>query len=116
MIRRPPRSTLFPYTTLFRSRAGLHDTVGEDLVNHCVNDVLVHGARPLAFLDFIATGTLEPAVAAALAEGAARARRVHEMTPPCGGTAPAADLYQAGHHGLAGTVVGVVVGRDALSG
>ena len=57
---------------LVAARAGIHDSVGEDLVNHCVNDVLVHGARPLALLDYIATGTLEPDVAAALVAGIAR--------------------------------------------
>src|SRR3989449_11136574 len=54
---------------LVAARAGVHDTVGEDLVNHCVNDILVHGARPLAFLDYIATGTLEPETAAAIVAG-----------------------------------------------
>ena len=56
---------------LVAARAGIHDTVGEDLVNHCVNDILVHGARPLAFLDYIATGKLEPDVAAAIVAGIA---------------------------------------------
>src|SRR2546430_5914892 len=104
MIRRPPRSTLFPYTTLFRSRAGIHDTVGEDLVNHCVNDVLVHGARPLAFLDYIATGKLEPDVAAALVAGVARGCRQHEMTLAGGETAQLPDLYDPGHYDLAGMI------------
>src|SRR5437016_9498541 len=65
---------------LVAARAGIHDTVGEDLVNHCVNDVLVHGARPLALLDYIATGKLEPDVAAALVAGVARGCRAHDMT------------------------------------
>ncbi len=101
---------------LVAARAGVHDTVGEDLVNHCVNDVLVHGARPLAFLDYIATGTLEPAVAAALVDGVARACRAHEMTLAGGETAQLPDLYQPGHYDLAGTIVGVVEERDALHG
>src|SRR2546426_97078 len=98
------------------ARAAVHDTVGEDLVNHCVTDVLVHGARPLAFLDYIATGTLEPAVAAALVDGVARACRAHEMTLAGGETAQLPDLYQPGHYDLAGTIVGVVEERDALHG
>src|SRR5205807_421651 len=57
---------------LVAARAGIHDTVGEDLVNHCVNDILVHGARPLAFLDYLATAELEPETAAAIVAGVAR--------------------------------------------
>src|SRR3977135_2398991 len=51
---------------LVAARAGIHDTVGEDLVNHCVNDILVHGARPLAFLDYLASADLQPETAAAI--------------------------------------------------
>ncbi len=97
-------------------RAGVHDTVGEDLVNHCVNDVLVHGARPLAFLDYIATGSLDPATAAAVVAGVARGCRAHEMTLAGGETAQLPDLYQPGHYDLAGTIVGVVEERAALHG
>jgi phosphoribosylformylglycinamidine cyclo-ligase len=97
-------------------RAGVHDTVGEDLVNHCVNDVLVHGARPLAFLDYIATGTLEPAVVTALVSGIARGCRAHEMTLAGGETAQLPGLYQPGHYDLAGTIVGVVDEAAALHG
>jgi len=101
---------------LVAARAGVHHTVGEDLVNHCVNDVLVHGARPIAFLDYIATGRLDPTVAAALVEGVARGCRAHEMTLAGGETAELPDLYQPGHYDLAGAVVGVVDERRALHG
>src|SRR5437870_13428775 len=79
---------------LVAARAGIHDTVGEDLVNHCVNDVLVHGARPLAFLDYIATGKLEPDVAAALVAGVARGCRAPELTLAGSETARPPDLAQ----------------------
>jgi len=101
---------------LVAARAGLHDTVGEDLVNHCVNDILVHGARPLAFLDYIATGKLEPDVATAIVTGVARGCIAHEMTLVGGETAELPDLYQAGHYDLAGTIVGVVEEAAALHG
>ena len=101
---------------LVAARAGVHDTVGEDLVNHCVNDVLVHGARPIAFLDYLATGTLEPEVAAAIVSGVARGCREHEMTLAGGETAQLPDLYAPGHYDLAGTIVGVVDERGALHG
>src|SRR5881397_2702118 len=101
---------------LVAARAGVHDTVGEDLVNHCVNDILVHGATPLAFLDYVATGQLEPDVAAAIVAGIARGCRAHEMTLAGGETAQLPDLYQPGHYDLAGTIVGVVEERDALHG
>jgi phosphoribosylformylglycinamidine cyclo-ligase len=101
---------------LVAARAGIHDTVGEDLVNHCVNDILVHGARPLAFLDYIATGTLEPDVVTAIVAGVARGCRAHEMTLVGGETAQLPDLYQPGHYDLAGTIVGVVEEAAALHG
>ena len=101
---------------LVAARAGVHDTVGEDLVNHCVNDILVHGATPLAFLDYVATGQLEPDVAAAIVAGVARGCRAHDMTLAGGETAQLPDLYQPGHYDLAGTIVGVVEERAALHG
>lgn len=101
---------------LVAARAGVHDTVGEDLVNHCVNDILVHGAAPLAFLDYIATGRLEPETAAALVAGIARGCRAHEMTLAGGETAELPDLYQPEHYDLAGTIVGVVEEDQALHG
>lgn len=101
---------------LVAARAGVHDTVGEDLVNHCVNDILVHGALPVAFLDYLAAGVLDPAVAAALVEGIARGCRAHGMTLAGGETAQLPDLYAAGHYDLAGTIVGVVEEAEALHG
>src|SRR5206468_3359235 len=94
----------------------IHDTVGEDLVNHSVNDILVHGATPLAFLDYIATGNLVPEIAAQIVSGVARGCRAHEMTLAGGETAQMPDLYQAGHYDLAGTIVGVVSETEALHG
>src|SRR5580765_3283064 len=93
-----------------------HDTVGEDLVNHCVNDILVHGARPLAFLDYIACESLESDTAVQLVEGVARGCRAHDMTLAGGETAQMPDLYPAGHYDLAGTIVGVVSENAALHG
>jgi phosphoribosylformylglycinamidine cyclo-ligase len=101
---------------LVAARAGVHHTVGEDLVNHCVNDVLVHGARPLAFLDYLATARLEPDVAAAIVDGVARGCRAHDMTLAGGETAQLPDLYAPGQYDLAGTIAGVVEEADALHG
>jgi phosphoribosylformylglycinamidine cyclo-ligase len=97
-------------------RAGRHDTVGEDLVNHCVNDILVHGATPIAFLDYIAGAALDDATVLALVDGVARGCRAHEMTLAGGETAQMPDVYQPGHYDLAGTIVGVVSESDALHG
>jgi phosphoribosylformylglycinamidine cyclo-ligase len=96
--------------------AGIHDTVGEDLVNHSVNDILVHGAAPLAFLDYIATGNLVPEIAAQIVSGVARGCRAHDMTLAGGETAQMPDLYQPGHYDLAGSIVGVVEEDKALHG
>jgi len=95
---------------------GRHDTVGEDLVNHSVNDILVHGAKPLAFLDYIAGSKLETEKIAALVEGVARGCRNHEMSLAGGETAQMPDLYHPGHYDLAGTIVGVVAEENAIHG
>jgi len=96
--------------------AGRHDTVGEDLVNHSVNDILVHGAKPLAFLDYVAGSDLQTDTLAALVEGVARGCRNHDMSLAGGETAQMPDLYHPGHYDLAGTIVGVVSEQVALLG
>ena len=101
---------------LVASAAGIHDTVGEDLVNHSVNDILVHGATPLAFLDYIATGNLVPEIAAQIVAGIARGCRAHAMTLAGGETAQLPDLYAPGHYDLAGSIVGIVEEDKALHG
>src|SRR5262249_52772939 len=83
---------------------------------HCVNDILVHGARPIAFLDYIACAELQGDTAVAVVEGVARGCRAHEMTLAGGETAQMPDLYPPGHYDLAGTIVGVVAEADALHG
>ncbi len=85
-----------------------HDTVGEDLVNHCVNDILVHGARGLFFLDYIGTSKLRPTVIAELIEGLSRACGNNDMALLGGETAEMPDLYQPGEYDLAGFIVGMV--------
>ncbi len=96
--------------------AGRFDTVGEDLVNHGVNDILVHGARPLAFLDYLAGAGLEVAQIAGIVEGVARGCRAHDMALAGGETAQMPGLYRPGDFDLAGTIVGVVEESEALHG
>lgn len=84
-----------------------HDTVGQDLVNHCVNDVLVQGARPLFFLDYLATGDMKEEVVAQVVGGVARACRENRCALLGGETAQMPDFYAAGEYDLAGFVVGV---------
>jgi len=95
---------------------GRHDTVGEDLVNHCVNDILVQGARPLFFLDYLGLGRMEPEVVAELVEGIARGCRANGCALLGGETAEMPDFYAPGEYDLAGTVVGIVEEEDVLDG
>ncbi len=101
---------------LVAREAGRLDTVGEDLVNHSVNDILVHGARPLAFQDYLAGAGLGAETIAAIVEGVARGCRVHGMALTGGETAQLPGLYRDGDFDLAGTILGVVEEDAALHG
>lgn len=125
MVRVPPdlrRPTLVLSTdgvgtkVLVALAAGRLDTVGEDLVNHGVNDVLVHGATPLAFLDYVAGAGLSPEQIATIVEGVARACRAHGMALAGGETAEMPGLYRPGTFDLAGTIVGIVEEDEAIHG
>ncbi len=95
---------------------GVHNTVGADLVNHCVNDILVQGARPLFFLDYFATGKLEQDVTAFVVEGMARACRENGCVLLGGETAEMPDFYPPGEYDLAGFIVGVVDKQRVIDG
>lgn len=96
--------------------SGRHDSIGRDLVNHCVNDILVQGARPLFFLDYLATGALHDGVARSVVEGLAQGCRENSCVLLGGETAEMPSFYADGEYDLAGFVVGVVDRSRLLDG
>ncbi|MDQ3817700.1 MAG: phosphoribosylformylglycinamidine cyclo-ligase [Acidobacteriota bacterium] len=93
-----------------------HNTVGRDLVNHCVNDILVQGARPLFFLDYIATGALAPEVVASIVEGVAAGCSDNGCVLLGGETAEMPGFYAEGEYDVAGFIVGVVDRDKVIDG
>ncbi len=98
------------------ARAGRYDTVGQDLVNHCVNDVAVCGAQPLYFLDYVGTGTLEPGVAEDVVRGFATACKDNDCALVGGEMAEMPDVYADGDVDLVGSIVGVVDKPEIVNG
>jgi phosphoribosylformylglycinamidine cyclo-ligase len=94
----------------------VHDTIGRDLVNHCVNDILVQGARPLFFLDYLATGRLDPDVAVQIVDGLASACRENGCALLGGETAEMPGFYADGEYDVAGFIVGLVDRSRVIDG
>ena len=95
---------------------GIHTTIGRDLVNHCVNDILVQGAEPLFFLDYLATGKLDPAVAVQIVEGMSDACRENGCALLGGETAEMPGFYADGEYDIAGFIVGAVERERLIDG
>jgi phosphoribosylformylglycinamidine cyclo-ligase len=95
---------------------GIHSTIGVDLVNHCVNDILVQGARPLFFLDYLATGRLDADVAVQIVDGLAQACRANGCALLGGETAEMPGFYADGEYDVAGFIVGAVGRDDVIDG
>ncbi len=95
---------------------GAYASVGSDLVNHCINDILVQGAKPLFFLDYVASSKLEPAVVAEVVSGVASACREAGMALLGGETAEMPGVYEPGALDLVGTIIGIVEKGDVVDG
>lgn len=94
----------------------VHDTVGRDLVNHCVNDILVYGARPLFFLDYLAAGRVDPATVGQVVSGVLDGCLDNGMVLLGGETAEMPGFYQEGEYDIAGFIVGLVGKSDVVDG
>jgi len=94
----------------------VHNTIGYDLVGHCINDILVQGARPLFFLDYIATGKLNPEIIEQIIDGLARGCRESDCALIGGETAEMPGFYRDGEYDIAGFIVGVVDRRKLING
>lgn len=97
-------------------KAETYNTVGQDLVNHCINDIAVCGATPLFFLDYFSTGKLEEHIAFQVIEGFTKACKENRVALIGGETAEMPDMYKEGEFDLAGTIVGVVDKEDVITG
>lgn len=95
---------------------GRHDTVGQDIVNHCVNDILVQGARPLFFLDYIGVSKMDPGMIADILKGLAKACRQNDCALIGGETAELPGLYPKNEYDLVGTIIGAVKKKDVITG
>ncbi len=95
---------------------GTHTLPGQDIVNHCCNDILVQGARPLFFLDYVAMGSLEPSVMDSIVVGMAKACRENDMVLIGGETAEMPGFYAKGDYDISGTIVGVVERDNIIDG
>ena len=95
---------------------GIHHTIGRDLVNHCVNDILVQGARPLFFLDYVATGKMAPETIAGIIEGITNGCRENGCVLLGGETAEMPGFYADGEYDVAGFIVGIVDRQKIIDG
>ncbi len=102
--------------TLLAAQAGRYNTIGYDIVNHSVNDLLAQGARPLFFMDYLAVNKLDPVQAATIVEGVANACKEADCALLGGETAEMPDIYKEGTFDLAGTIVGTVEEENAHNG
>ncbi len=95
---------------------GMHNTIGRDLVNHCVNDIMTSGADPIAFTDYIGALQLEPDIIAQIVEGMAAACKENECSLIGGETAEMPGFYAPGEYDLAGSIIGLVNRPDIING
>ena len=95
---------------------GRHDTVGQDIVNHCVNDILVQGAKPLFFMDYVGTAKVDPEVFKSVVSGLCKACKENHMALLGGETAEMPGIYPAGEYDLVGTIVGCVEKSKIITG